>query len=118
MACECGNDKIVARGMCSACYHRYYRQNNPQYKNAPGRRQSKRSALREHFLGLQEGKCAICGSTGPKWHLDHDHTSGNIRGVLCAKCNLGLGQFNDDPQLLKAAIDHVNRVQSSMKYPV
>lgn len=51
-------------------------------------------------------ECTICGdlSTNGKCHsIDHDHKTGQIRGVLCSSCNLGLGKFKDDPQLLEFA---------------
>ena len=51
-------------------------------------------------------ECTICGDlpTNGKCHsIDHDHKTGQIRGVLCSSCNLGLGKFKDDPQLLEFA---------------
>lgn len=68
---------------------------------------------------LAGDECAICGTTEPGkhgWHIDHDHrccpANGSscgkcIRGILCHKCNVGLGHFNDDPSRLAAAIDYV-----------
>ena len=60
------------------------------------------------LLGRQNGGCGICGGQpNGRWrrwfHVDHDHVSGRIRGLLCSNCNLGLGKFQDDPvRLLKA----------------
>jgi hypothetical protein len=62
----------------------------------------------------QGGRCAICsaileeiGLNGV--HVDHDHVSGAVRGLLCAKCNRGLGQFSDEPELLRLAADYIER---------
>lgn len=51
--------------------------------------------------------CQICGKINPILHLDHDHKSGRIRGVLCHQCNRALGFFKDDPQLLRKAADYL-----------
>jgi hypothetical protein len=47
-------------------------------------------------------ECVICGDSSPLV-VDHDHVTGQIRGVLCNHCNRGLGHFRDDPQLLEFA---------------
>ena len=47
-------------------------------------------------------ECVICGDSGPLV-VDHDHVSGQVRGMLCNHCNRGLGHFRDDPQLLEFA---------------
>lgn len=53
----------------------------------------------------QGGVCAICGGTNRSKRLaiDHCHSTGRIRGLLCAACNAGIGMFQDDPELLRAA---------------
>lgn len=62
----------------------------------------------------QDGKCAICGGKrmyGNKTGLavDHNHSTGAIRGLLCDPCNLGLGKFNDDLELLTKAISYLQK---------
>jgi hypothetical protein len=67
----------------------------------------------ERMLDEQQNKCAICGfefhdegkSTRP--HIDHCHNSGDVRGLLCSLCNIGLGHFKDDPQRLQSAIEYL-----------
>lgn len=54
----------------------------------------------------QGRRCAICDvntPTGKSWHTDHDHKTGQVRGILCTTCNLGLGAFQDSPKLLAQA---------------
>lgn len=71
--------------------------------------------LREHDLTQEEIEamgttCHICGkecSTGRRLAVDHDHETGAVRGVLCRGCNVGLGFFGDDPELLRAAADYI-----------
>lgn len=58
----------------------------------------------------QGGECAICRDTPEKLFVDHCHDTGQVRGLLCNRCNLGLGKFRDDPALLEAALEYL-RVQ-------
>ena len=72
----------------------------------------------EEYLGIyatrfaeQGGVCAICG-TEPKdktrrMPLDHCHETGKIRGLLCVRCNRGLGGFSDRLDLVEAAVDYL-----------
>lgn len=68
----------------------------------------------ERFLALSETGCSVCGrlATGRDLHADHCHDSGKLRGWLCGSCNLGLGRFTDDPAILRAAADYVERYRA------
>lgn len=58
----------------------------------------------------QNGCCEICGNyKGFDLQIDHNHDTGKYRGLLCTKCNTGLGHFNDDPVLLDKAKTYLNR---------
>lgn len=58
----------------------------------------------EEMLLKQEGKCAICLIPSEKrLHIDHCHKTGKVRGLLCGNCNMALGLFKDNEQLLIAA---------------
>ena len=61
------------------------------------------------LLDAQGGGCAICGKRPGKISLnvDHDHETGEIRGLLCVGCNNALGQFHDDSRLLRRGIQYV-----------
>jgi hypothetical protein len=62
-------------------------------------------ALQE-LVDQQDGLCAICRDR-PAVHVDHDHLTGAVRGVLCFPCNVGLGNFRDRTDILRTAIDYL-----------
>lgn len=67
----------------------------------------------EDYLSLlerQEFKCAICKKKAGKRRLsvDHNHTTNKVRGLLCDRCNVGLGMFGDSPQLFYNALDYIS----------
>lgn len=63
----------------------------------------------------QAGACAICGSSlFDSCHIDHCHTTGKIRALLCRGCNQGLGSFNDSPEALLAAADYINQYKENV----
>ena len=69
----------------------------------------------EQYLEMynkQEGKCKICGQESPEGeylHIDHNKETGEIRGLLCRECNLGLGAFKDKPENLRKAAEYLER---------
>lgn len=92
---------------CKACERRRYRRNRVKDKDNFYRRnynttydevESKRHA--------QGGKCAICKEVKPLG-VDHSHETGKFRGLLCDRCNFGLGKFKDSAVLLGAAIEYL-----------
>jgi hypothetical protein len=69
-------------------------------------------------LAKQEGLCAICGTNTPgisghtkqpikKFHYDHDHKTGSHRGLLCNRCNIGIGIFGEDVITMSRAVDYL-----------
>lgn len=63
------------------------------------------------LVAEQGGVCAICGKAPsgkrPALAVDHDHTTGEVRGLLCRSCNVALGHFRDDERRLKAAVRYL-----------
>jgi hypothetical protein len=61
------------------------------------------------LLEAQGGGCAVCGATPEEEELpvDHDHDTGEVRGILCNNCNNGIGRFEDSPELLRSAADYL-----------
>lgn len=57
---------------------------------------------------IQNGRCAICTAQVHPLRVDHDHTTGVIRGLLCHNCNVGLGHFKDSCALLDSAKRYLN----------
>lgn len=71
----------------------------------------------EALYQSQHGRCAICGKSEEevlvickrKLFVDHDHNTGRIRGLLCMKCNGGLGMLLDSAEMLERALAYLRR---------
>ena len=100
---------------CKSDYHKE-RYKRPEIKKL-GRLASRKFSMKklgisqdeiDHFYDLQGSKCAICFITekeyGKLLALDHNHTNGKVRGLLCQQCNTGLGNFKDNVAFLQRAI--------------
>lgn len=62
-----------------------------------------------NMFRCQEGKCAICGETTPgdNLHIDHNHETGDVRGLLCMKCNTLIGLAREKTSVLQEAISYL-----------
>ncbi len=61
----------------------------------------------ETMCSEREGRCDICGEKPEVLHVDHCHTEGHVRGLLCMHCNMGIGHFRDDVERLGNAIAYL-----------
>jgi hypothetical protein len=62
------------------------------------------------MLEKQNGVCAVCGEhckSGRALSVDHNHATGALRGLLCGNCNRGIGYLQDDPELIRAALEYM-----------
>ncbi len=71
------------------------------------------------ILAAQGGRCAICRTessdgSGRRFHIDHCHATGMIRGLLCSGCNTGIGQLGDSVELLRSAIEYLTTADTGV----
>jgi len=114
--CACGSTDVarVGKPVCPAC------RKDPR---SDGQAKGRRRTLRQYgiteqawdlMLARQRGRCAICrtdtpGGRGESWNIDHDHVTGQVRGLLCQRCNLAIGMLGDSPETMRAALRYVER---------
>jgi Recombination endonuclease VII len=70
----------------------------------------------DSILSTQGGRCANCRTDAPgarNWHVDHDHMSGMIRGILCKPCNTAIGTLGDNIAGLERALAYLKKSGSS-----
>jgi len=68
----------------------------------------------DNLLLAQDNKCLICGQPldllNPKLiHIDHNHLTGKVRGILCNKCNMAIGLLRDNPEYIRNALEYLER---------
>jgi hypothetical protein len=91
-------------------YQRQYRKANPDRHAIYEIRNRYKVSLEEAASLLERKKngCEICGSKN-KPSIDHDHSTGMIRGILCSGCNLAVGHANENPTILRALADYIEK---------
>ena len=117
---------------CSSLYHQKMYQNNIEIERQ--KRKERNTVFRKNnpdtiknyklkarygitleqklaLLNKQDGKCAICEKDiiGTRACVDHDHTTGKVRGLLCDQCNTSLGGFKDNKVFLLKAIEYLDK---------
>lgn len=114
------NTKIRSGGgkfCCNECYKEYRKRNSkdPKKLNILYQKKSKYNLSKEEYLKLfeiQDNKCAICGCKFDeikKGYVDHNHLTNRVRGLLCTKCNSLLGFAEDNIEILRKAIDYLEK---------
>lgn len=121
------DSKSGYRHLCKECNNAYYAQRRiDKYEKVRSyERKFHRTRNLKYNFGINEeiydkmlleqnNTCALCpatksDSTRPNLAVDHCHTTGRVRGLLCGKCNKGLGLFSDNVELLKRAINYLEK---------
>ena len=106
----------------SAAWHKKYNIENREairYKHL----KDKYGVDKEWYLSQlekQNHRCAICDCLEPKgngnvhFHVDHCHSTGKVRGLLCSSCNTALGKFKDSTKLMQKAIEYLNKLDKEI----
>ena len=125
---ECHKEKIRIKNQIR---QRKYKETRKRYNDTHKEQMSKQKAEKrlstrygitiEDYRVMQEnqnGKCSICNKEQTRLNrnnkpirlaVDHDHKTGRIRGLLCYKCNSGIGYFNDNIELLSKPINYLTK---------
>lgn len=116
------SDFYTGRKDCKDCKNakaRQWRKDNPE--NVARHKERHKWYLKERRYGVtqeqyelmlkeQNNRCKLCDNkfkNTKETHIDHCHNSNKVRGLLCNSCNLALGQFNDDIELMENAIEYL-----------
>ena len=116
---------LARRGEALEYQKRHYLENKARHQyNARAWELRKYGLTPEQFVAMvetQQGRCLICASVpkalsatgvmrlGSALNVDHEHSTGKVRGLLCRRCNQVIGLMEDNPELLKAAIVYLER---------
>ena len=95
---------------CEKLYRREYYKENKHIKDAYDYRKKYGTTIDEVHENLkrQEGQCYICKKDiSETFHIDHNHDTGKVRGLLCSNCNTGIGLLGEDLDALKRAIRYL-----------
>ena len=85
------------------------------YQTLAGKHRKRYGLTPEQMTEMKKTGCELCGST-LQLHIDHNHITNEIRGVLCTNCNRGLGHFKDSPELLKKAAEYLEKKGNYSKW--
>lgn len=114
-----GDGKDYQCKACRAAYGKEWRIKNAD-KHRDGRLKYSYNIGLDDYNAMLEAQghcCAVCRTDTPggrgTWHVDHCHTNGHVRGLLCTSCNVGLGHFNDNISTLSNAIAYLSRTAQS-----
>lgn len=118
--CACGSTDVgrTGKAVCPACQVDRRSSEEQAFRRGRGRTFKSYGITQDDFDAMvkeQNGRCAMCQTTEPGgphkiWAIDHCHTTGATRGLLCTQCNIGIGNLRDDPEVMLAGVSHVLRL--------
>ena len=93
--------------LCNVCKKERFK----HYQKTIGRfkRYGITKEIYEQMYNAQSGKCYICGIDGVKLHIDHNHTTGKVRSLLCKECNMALGLLKENVDTLNNMIEYLEK---------
>jgi hypothetical protein len=103
-----------AHHLDKAAYNREWRKNNKDKARDSKMQREFGISLKDYntMFDKQGGRCAICGKLQSdlkvSLHIDHDHSTGKVRGLLCHMCNFAIGHALDDIEILASAIKYLD----------
>lgn len=107
---KCNKEFVASHGLNKYCSNECRKVNRRHYNLQ--KRYSMSEDEWDKIFESQGKCCAICRTDTPTnevygWAVDHCHETGKIRGILCMKCNTGLGAFNDDTDIMIDAVTYI-----------
>lgn len=133
--CKRGHSYAFKGRGCNVCHaeymNEYYKKNHVKLRDQSNKRRKANPEIEKHWklrtqfgisldqynemLVFQKHSCALClthqDDLNLKLAVDHDHATGQIRGLLCGSCNTGLGLFKDSIFRLDAAIKYLGKLK-------
>jgi hypothetical protein len=121
-AAKCRANPLPARERAAQCQHdnpeRYQARQREYVETGKKSVANRKSHLKRKYgltlgsfdelLASQGGGCAVCGRSGAD-NVDHDHDTGQVRGILCFKCNVAIGLIDEDSSRAHAAGNYLDR---------
>lgn len=113
--CRACRQTVSRRSNAQGYNKQYYKDNKVSFsKKSREYKLSQYGLTTESYsvlLQSQGNLCAICQEDGVM-NIDHDHSTGKVRGILCNKCNQGLGLFRDNIDFMKSAISYLEKINA------
>ncbi|HVW80226.1 MAG TPA: endonuclease VII domain-containing protein [Mycobacteriales bacterium] len=115
------SDSIGYASYCKPCHNKRGRENRIKHHGSTRdyhlrRRYGIDSADFDRMLAAQGGVCAACRKAEPR-HVDHDHATGAVRGLLCFNCNQALGNVRDDVYVMRGLMAYLDAQRSATGRP-
>ena len=92
---------------CKECRKTYYKREH-RWRHLKERYSITKEEYEDRYKD-QEGRCGICGTYKEVLCVDHCHSSGDVRGLLCSPCNRAIGQLGDTAESVRKALEYLEQ---------